>query len=105
MDKTTITAGCWMFKRIDSLSWQVFELREIKKTNNRSGKSRAGETDWVALPAYFGTLLPAIVKAKDLNRDRKLPPSAELNDAVKRIEELDREFLREVKKALKAVGA
>lgn len=29
MDKTTITAGCWMFKRIEELDREF--LREIKK--------------------------------------------------------------------------
>lgn len=36
---------------VDSLNWQVFEFREIK---DKGSTTRAGESDWIALPAFFG---------------------------------------------------
>ncbi len=104
MEKSEIIAGPWMIKRIDSSNWQVFEHREIKENRNKNTKSRAGEVDWVGLPAYYGTLLPAITKAKELNRVRGLDERMDLKSAIKRIDELDREFESAVKKTLKAVG-
>lgn len=91
-----------MFKKIDSLSWQIFEHREIKKSNNPRTKGRVGETDWMPLPAYFGTLKHAIMKAKELNREKGLPDCSELSDAVKAIERADREFEKAIKKAVDA---
>lgn len=35
----------------DALNWQVYEYREIKDNHTTS---RAGESDWVAHPAFFG---------------------------------------------------
>jgi len=99
-EKKEIVAGRWKFKRIDSLSWQVFELREVGENNDPTKNRRAGETAWMALPAYFGTLLPAIVKAKELNRERELPESSELSSAVKAIKKADDKFLAEIKKAV-----
>ena len=101
MDKKEIIVGDFKIKRIDSLSWQVFERREIGKSNNPNTKSREGEVDWVGLPAYFGTLVPALVKAKELNRNDKMA-SGELKDAIASIEKADEEFLEAVKKAVVA---
>lgn len=42
--------------RVDSLNWQVFEKKKLKKQNNPNLKNREGEIDWVKLPAFFGTL-------------------------------------------------
>ena len=36
---------------VDKLNWQVFEYRTIKDNHKTT---RGGETDWVALPAFFG---------------------------------------------------
>lgn len=56
MDRTEIIVnGEWKIVRIDSCNWQVFNKREIGKSNNRGGKSRAGEVDWVGLPAFFSS--------------------------------------------------
>ena len=39
---------------VDALNWQVFEYRTLKKSNNPNLANREGESDWVALPAFFG---------------------------------------------------
>ena len=44
----------WKIVKADSMNWQVHQKREIGKSNNPNGKSREGEVDWVALPAFFG---------------------------------------------------
>lgn len=49
----------WKAVRIDSMSWQVYQLREIKASGNPDSRKRAGEVDWVALPAYFGNVAAA----------------------------------------------
>ena len=38
---------------VDALNWQVFEYRTLKKSNNPNLASREGESDWIALPAFF----------------------------------------------------
>jgi len=44
----------WKIVRADALNWQVFQKREIGKSNNpRGGRNRAGEVDWVGLQAFF----------------------------------------------------
>ena len=48
----------WKVVKIDSMNWQVCQLREIKENNNPKAK-RAGEVDWVAMPNYFGTVQDA----------------------------------------------
>ena len=103
MARPEIIAGDWKFKKIDSLSWQVFERREIRKCNNPNTKSREGEVDWVGMPAYFGTLKPALMKARELNRERKLGTS-DLDAAIARIEASDRAFEKAVAKALAEAG-
>ena len=99
MEKTEIIVGAWKVKRIDSTNWQVFELREIGKAKPGT-KSREGETDWVGLPAYYATLLPALERCKELNRARKLPRSLVLDDVIDAIARLDEKFLKALKKAL-----
>ena len=84
---------------VDSMNWQLFEKKEITRDNRRGGKSRVGEVDWMPLPAFFGTLRPALAKARDIYRERKLD-AATLDEAVKQLEALDRKFVREVKKAV-----
>lgn len=84
---------------VDRLNWQLFEKREIKASNNPKTKARVGEVDWVALPAFFGKLEPALVKARDIYRERKLD-AATLDAAIEQLEALDRKFVREVKKAV-----
>lgn len=39
---------------VDKLNWQVFEYRTIKEAKDPTKQSRAGESDWMALPAFFG---------------------------------------------------
>lgn len=54
-EKTEIIINdTWKIVHADSMNWQVHQKRELKKSNNPNGKSRAGEVDWVALPAFFG---------------------------------------------------
>ena len=100
MDKTEIIVGDFMVKRIDSLNWQLFERRQIK--DNHKTK-RGGETDWMPIQAIFGTLKPALVKAKELNRARGIV-SGDLNAAIAEIEKADADFIKQVDKALKAVS-
>lgn len=61
----------WKVVRIDSMNWQVHQLREIKETKKPGVKKRAGEIGWVALPAYFGSLPAAAGYVYD-----KLPDKA-----------------------------
>ena len=100
MDKTEIIIGDFMVKRIDSLNWQLFERRQIKSKNP---KARNGETDWMPIQAFFGTLKPALIKAKELNRARGIV-SGDLNAAIAAIEKADADFIKQVDKALKAVS-
>lgn len=100
MDKTEIIIGDFMVKRIDSLNWQLFERRQIKDNNKTK---RGGETDWMPIQAFFGTLKPALVKAKELNRARGIV-SGDLNAAIAAIEKADADFIKQVDKALKAVS-
>jgi hypothetical protein len=89
-----------MVKRIDSLNWQLFERRQIKDNNKTK---RGGETDWMPIQAFFGTLKPALVKAKELNRARGIV-SGDLNAAIAAIEKADADFIKQVDKVLKAVS-
>lgn len=100
MDKTEIIVGDFMVKRIDSLNWQIFERRQIK--DNHKTK-RGGETDWMPIHAFYGTIKPALVKAKELNRARGIV-SGDLNAAIAAIEKADADFIKQVDKALKAVS-
>ena len=100
MDKTEIIVGDFMVKRIDSLNWQLFERRQIKDNNKTK---RGGETDWMPIQAFYGTLRPALIKAKELNRARGIV-SGDLNAAIAAIEKADADFIKQVDKALKAVS-
>ena len=100
MDKTEIIIGDFMVKRIDSLNWQLFERRQIKDNNKTK---RGGETDWMPIQAFYGTLRPALIKAKELNRARGIV-SGDLNAAIAAIEKADADFIKQVDKALKAVS-
>ena len=54
-EKTEITINDeWKMVHVDSMNWQVFQKREMGKSNNPNLNHRAGEVDWVALPAFFG---------------------------------------------------
>lgn len=104
MEKTEIIVGDLKVKRVDSMNWQVFERREIKESRNpNGGKSRAGEVDWVALPAFFGTLKPAVMRARVIHRERGLD-AGDLDGAVKQLGRLDAEFEKKLDEALKAVA-
>ena len=100
MDKTEIIIGDFMVKRIDSLNWQLFERRQIKDNNKTK---RGGETDWMPIQAFLGTLRPALIKAKELNRARGIV-SGDLNAVIAAIEKADADFIKQVDKALKAVS-
>ena len=84
----------WKVVRIDSMNWQVFQLREIKESHKPDTKSRAGEIDWVGLPAYFGTVAAAAGFVYD-----KLPDAA----GKKNIKQLMDFMKREREKMVKAV--
>lgn len=84
---------------VDSMNWQLFEKRAVTENSNPAKNKRVGEVDWMPLPAFFGTLEPALAKARDIYRERKLD-AATLDEAVKQLEALDRKFVREVKKAV-----
>jgi len=102
MDKQEVTIN-ERFKvvHVDSMNWQLFERREIKRGDRSGkGKSRVGEIDWIALPAFFGTLRAALAKAKELNRDRNLPDCG-MAEAVDSIGKLDAAFMKQLDRALK----
>jgi len=94
MEKTEIVVGDFMARHIDPMNWQVFERREIKGTSKRKG-----EIDWVALPNFYGSLKLALVKMRDLARERKMP-RGDLETAIAAIEVADENFLKELKKAV-----
>lgn len=100
MAKPEIVIGDLKIVRIDSLNWQVFELREIKDKGNTK---RAGETDWMALPAFFGNIKHALVYAKEYNRIRNID-ATDLDAAVKRIAYLDAQFIDAMNKAIAEYG-
>ena len=59
MDRTEILFNDdWKVVRIDSMNWQVQNRREIGK-GKPGTESREGCVDWVALPAYFGSVAAA----------------------------------------------
>jgi len=95
MERTEIEFGRWRVKRIDSMNWQVFQLREVKANHNAK---RAGETDWMACPAYFGKLEYALEWCLDREADDM--GRRELKDAVRQLRAIKSEFLRELKGAL-----
>ena len=100
MAKPEIVIGDLKIVRVDKLNWQIFELREIKDKGNTK---RAGETDWMALPAFFGGIKPALEYAKEHNRNRNLDVH-DLDAAVKRIAYLDAQFTDAAKKAIAEYG-
>lgn len=99
MDKTKIIVGDFMVKRIDSMNWQIFERRKLNRSQNPNNKSREGEIDWVALPAFYGTLKPALVRMKELHRDRGIV-RGDLKAAIAAIEKADADFIAMVDKTL-----
>ena len=103
MENKEIIVGDFMVKRIDSMNWQIFERREIAENKNPKKNKRVGEIDWVALPAFYGTLKPALVKMKELHRERGIV-SGDLNAAISAIERADAVFTKMVDKALKATA-
>jgi hypothetical protein len=103
MEKPEIVIGDFKVKKTDAMNWQVFELRELKA--GRAGtKSREGEVDWVALPAYFGTLKPAIVKVRNLYIERKIDVSS-LDGLIGEIERLDAKFAKMLAKAVEKAAS
>lgn len=100
MHKTEIIIGDLKIKHIDSLNWQIFERRAIKKSNNPKFKSRSGEIDWVGMPVYYSTLKPAVIKARDICLGRGIDTTT-IDEAVKQLEKLDADFTVKLHKALK----
>ena len=100
VEKTEITIGDFMVRRVDSMNWQVFERRELK-AGRVDRRSREGEVDWVGLPAYFGTLAPAVAKVRSIYVERGIETGS-LDDALARMAELDAEFTKALGKALRA---
>ena len=98
MAKPEIFIGDLKIVRVDKLNWQIFELCEIKDKGNTK---RAGETDWMALPAFFGNIKHALVYAKELNRNRNID-ATDLDAAVQRIAYLDAQFIDAMERALKS---
>lgn len=84
---------------VDALNWQAFEYREIKENHKTT---RAGEHDWVALPAFFGFPEHAL----EWLARKKFADSGEmyesLQDAVKAIKASNKALVRDVCKALEA---
>lgn len=88
--------------RIDSLNWQVYERRAIKDNHSTS---RAGEVDWVAMPAFFRRVEHAVewVARKRFADCGEVFES--LEDAVKAIRASNRKLARDVSKALEGATA
>lgn len=89
----------WKAVRIDSLSWQVFQLREIKESRKPGVRKRGGYVDWVALPAYFGSLPAAAGYVFD-----RLPDKAGRKTVKELIEYMERERGKMLEAVRKAVG-
>ena len=93
MDKTTVEFGRWRVVRTDPMNWQLFERREIQ-----SGK-REGDVDWVGMANYFGRLIDAVRFA----RDREVAAcgyDGSLDGAIKKLRQIDKKFLADLKEAL-----
>lgn len=96
MEKTEITVGRWKVKRIDSMNWQVFELREVK---DRPGAKRAGETAWMACPAYFAHLEYALEWVYE-RETADMGVRRDLKDAVKQMRAIKTELVNAVRAAM-----
>ena len=85
---------------VDALNWQVYEYREIKESHKTT---RAGESDWVALPAFFGCPEHAL----EWLARKKFADGGEtyesLQDAVKAIKASNKALARDVAKALESM--
>ncbi len=81
--------------RVDSMNWQIFEYREIK---DRAKAKRAGELDWIGLPYFFGDLKYALIRLLNLNVATS-GESMTLDEAVSRIEAIERQIAKVAKKA------
>ena len=89
--------------RSDTLNWQVFEFKTLKKQNNPNLKNREGKSDWVPLPSYFSNVENAISWIA-----RKLEDNGEastLEEYVKAIKASHRKLARELADALESMGA
>jgi len=95
MDRTEILLhDDWKVVRIDSMNWQVHQLREIKENSDPKKNKRAGEVDWVAMPNYFGTVQDAAGFVHDRLADKA---------GKKNLEEFTTFMAKERKKVVDAV--
>ena len=85
---------------VDALNWQVFEFKTLKKSNNPNLASREGESDWVALPAFFGLPEHAFewIARKHFADGGEIYES--LEEAVKAFKASNKKLVREFTKAL-----
>lgn len=82
---------------VDKLNWQIFEYREIKENHKTD---RAGESDWIALPAFFSRPEYAIehIAQKQFADGGEVYET--LESAVKAIKMSNRKLVRDVAAAL-----
>ena len=85
---------------VDALNWQVFEFKTLKKSNNPNLASREGESDWVALPAFFGLPEHAFewIARKHFADGGEIYES--LEEAAKAFKASNKKLVREFTKAL-----
>jgi len=90
---------------VDALNWQVFEFKTLKKSNNPNLASREGESDWVALPAFFNRVEYAAewLARKHFAEGGEVYES--LQDAVKAIRASNKKLSREIAAALESAKA
>lgn len=84
---------------VDALNRQVYEYREIKENHKTT---RAGEGDWVALPAFFGLPEHAFewIARKHFADGGEIYES--LQDAVKAFKASNKALLRDFAKLLES---
>ena len=84
----------------DALNWQVFEYREIKAAKDPTKRTRAGESDWITLPAFFSRPEYAIehIAQKQFADGGEVYET--LESAVKAIKMSNRKLVRDVAAAL-----
>lgn len=101
MEKTEITVGRWKVKRVDSMNWQVFELREIKHEGRGkgAGANRKGEVDWMACPAFFAHLEYALEWIYE-RETADMGARRDLKDAVKQMRAIKTELVGAVRAAM-----
>jgi len=84
-------------RRMDSLNWRVWQYKVLK------GGERKGESDWVPLDSYHGTLASAIEWiAKNAPKELHADVETDLKGAIELIREIERDMAEHAREFTKA---